>query len=164
MFFILEYKMNVICNIYVKKLIKARKGSRLFYDIFVNINEYIPQGKWQAEIGDINENEWKMYFQEIKQLHEVKLRDFQYNINNKILVTNSFLFKINKTDSPICTYCIEHSEKIFHLFLTCPKIMQFWKELKLWLQSNVNIDISLDDRTILFAYSGKDEIKNYIYY
>ena len=161
--FILENKMNVICNIYVKNLIKARKGSRLFYDIFVNINEYIPQGKWQGEIGDINENEWKMYFQEIKQLHEVKLRDFQYKINNKILVTNSFLFKINKIDSPICTYCREHSEKIFHLFLTCPKIMQFWKELKLWLQSKVNIDISLDDRTILFAYSGKDEIKNYIY-
>ena len=31
----------------------------MFNDIFVNVNEYIPQNKWQAEIGDIsrmNEN------------------------------------------------------------------------------------------------------------
>ena len=50
------------CNVFVKKLIKAKKGSRVFYDTFVNINIYIPQNKWQAEIGDISENEWKSYF------------------------------------------------------------------------------------------------------
>ena len=46
-------------------------------------------------MDDIRENEWKLYFLNIKQRHEVKLRDFQYKINNKILVTNSFMFKIN---------------------------------------------------------------------
>ena len=109
--FIVQSKMNVICNIYAKKLIKTKKGSRIFYATFVNINEYIPQGKWQEEIGDINESEWKTYFQNIKQWHEVKLRDFQYKINNKILVTNSFLHKINKIDNGNCTYCMEHPEK-----------------------------------------------------
>ena len=78
-------------NIYVKELIKTKKRSRIFYDIFVGVNDYIPQGKWQAEIRDINENEWKLYFLNIKQYHEVKFRDFQYKINNTILVTNSFL-------------------------------------------------------------------------
>ena len=34
----------------------------MFNDIFVNVNEYIPQNKWQAEIGDISRNEWKSYF------------------------------------------------------------------------------------------------------
>ena len=43
--FILENKTNVICNIYTKNLIKAKKGSRVFYDTFVGVNEYIPQGK-----------------------------------------------------------------------------------------------------------------------
>ena len=47
------------CNVFVKKLMKAKKGSRVFYDTFVNVNDYIPQNKWQAEIGDITENEWK---------------------------------------------------------------------------------------------------------
>ena len=106
----------MICNIYVKELIKTKKGSRIFYDIFVGVNDYIPQGKWQAEIGDINENEWKLYFLNIKQYHEVKFRDFQYKINNRILVSNSFLFKINKIDSDVCTYCREQPEKYFICF------------------------------------------------
>ena len=63
---ILENKHNVLCNIYVKKLIKAKKGSKIFYDTFVGVNEYIPQSKWQAEMGDIRENEWKLYFLNIK--------------------------------------------------------------------------------------------------
>ena len=161
--FILENKHNVLCNIYVKKLIKAKKGSKIFYDTFVGVNEYIPQGKWQAEMGDIRENEWKLYFLNIKQWHEIKLRDFQYKINNKILVTNSFLFKINKVDSEICSYCKEQPEQIHHLFLTCPKVKLFWNELKTWLHANINLEISLEDREILFSYSGKKELVNYIY-
>ena len=60
--FIFENKINVTCNVFVKKLMKAKKGSRVFYDTFVNVNDYIPQNKWQAEISDITENEWKSYF------------------------------------------------------------------------------------------------------
>ena len=136
------------CNIYIKELIKTKKGSRIFYDIFVGVNEYFPQGKWQAEIGNITENEWKLYFLNIKQCHEVKLRDFQYKINNKILVTNSFLFKINKIDSDVCNYCWEQLEKIFHLFLLCPKVRTFWNELKVWVYTNADIEISLENKNI----------------
>ena len=161
--FILENKHNVTCNIYIRELIKTKKGSRIFYDIFVGVNEYIPQGKWQAEIGNITGNEWKLYFLNIKQCHEVKLRDFQYKINNKILVTNSFLFKINKIDSDVCNYCREQPEKIFHLFLLCPKVRTFWNELKVWLYTNANIEISLENKNILFSYTGKKELENYIY-
>ena len=93
--FIVETKQNVVCNIYLQYLIKSKKGSRIFYDILVGVNEYIPQTKWQAEMGAIGEEEWKMYHRTLKLFHEIKLRDFQYKINNKILVTNSFLYKIN---------------------------------------------------------------------
>ena len=144
-------------------MIKAEKGSRVFYDTFVGVNEYIPQGKWQAEIGNISENEWKLYFLNIKQWHEVKIRDFQYKINNKILVTNSFLANINKIDSELCTYCKEQPEKIHHLFLTCPKVRMFWQELRTWLYTSVKIDLSLKDRNILISFSGKNELVNYIY-
>ena len=50
---------------------KAKKGSRVFYATFVNVNDYIPQNKWQAEIGDISENEWKFYFRSTKIWHAV---------------------------------------------------------------------------------------------
>lgn len=161
--FSFENKTNVISNIYVKNLIRVKKGSRIFYDTFVDVKKYIPQGKWQAEVGDINENEWKLYFLNIKKWHDVKIRDFQYKINNKILVTNSFLAKIKKIDSEICTYCKEQPEKIYHLFLTCPKVRHFWNELRAWLYTNIKIDISLDDRKILFSFDGKNDLVNYIY-
>ena len=104
--FIFENKINVTCNVFVKKLMKAKKGRRVFYDTFVDVNDYIPQNKWQAEIGDITENEWKSYCLSTKKWHEVKLRDFQYKINNNTLVTNSFLAKINKIHSGVCSYCM----------------------------------------------------------
>ena len=56
------------CNVFVKKLMKVIKGSRVFYDIFVNVNDDIPQNKWQAEIGDISENERKSYFLSTKKM------------------------------------------------------------------------------------------------
>ena len=41
-------------------------------------------------------------------LKEVKLRDFQYKITNKILVNKSFLHRINRTDGSLCKYCQQH--------------------------------------------------------
>ena len=161
--FIVETKQNVVCNIYLQYLIKSKKGSRIFYDILVGVNEYIPQAKWQTEMGAIGEEKWKMYHRTIKLFHEIKLRDFQYKINNKILVTNSFLYKINKTDNLACSYCGEQPEKIHHLFLRCPRVKTFWIELKTWLTTNINLEILLEDRNILFACGGKTELVNYIY-
>ena len=161
--FIFENKINVTCNVFVKKLMKAKKGSRVFYDTFVNVNDYIPQNKLQAEIGGITENEWKSYFLSSKKWHEAKLRDFQYKMNNNILGTNLFLAKTNKIDSGVCSYCKEQPEKIHHLFLPCPKVKNYWRELREWLNTNVIIELSLDNREILFSYTGYNELVNYIY-
>ena len=54
-------------------------------------------------------------------------------------------------------------KKIYHLFLTCPKVRHFWNELRAWLYTNIMIDISLDDRKILFSFDGKNDLVNYIY-
>ena len=143
---------------------KAKKGSnRVFNDTFVNVNDYIPQNKCQAEIVDISESEWKAYFLCTKKWHEVNLRDLIYKINNNILVTNFFLAKINKIDSGVCSHCREQPEIIHHLFLSCPKVKNFWRELREWLNTNVNIKLSLEDREILFSYTGNNELVNYIH-
>ena len=57
------------------------------------------------QLGNIKNNEWKLYNSSIKDIKEVKLADFQYKINNNILVTNSFLFKIKKINNNGCSYC-----------------------------------------------------------
>ena len=52
-----------------------------------------------------------MYYRTLKLFHEINLRDLQYKINNKILVTNSFLFKINKSENLACSNCNEPKSK-----------------------------------------------------
>ena len=147
----------------MRQLIKVKKGSRVFYDMFVNVKEFVQQNKWQVEMGNIGEKKKQNYFSTIQRLNEVKLRDFQYKINNKILVTNSFLFKINKIDNEMCSYCQEQPEKIHHLFIRCPKIRTFYTDLQSWLKSAISIEISLSEREILFACNGKKDLENYIY-
>ena len=72
--------MQCICGI----LIKRQKGSRTFYDILAHVDEIF---------GNISDKEWKLYNTSIKDTKEVKLADFQYKINNKMLVTNCFYSK-----------------------------------------------------------------------
>ena len=156
-------KQMVTCNVYVTHVIKYKKGSRNIYDLFVGADEINSHVKWQATLGDTTENEWKTYHSYITNIKEIKLRDFQYKINNKILVTNSFLRKINRIDSGLCTYCNEKEEKIFHLFLECRIVNQFWNQLKNWLETNTNINFSLERRRLLFSVHGQNELVNYIY-
>ena len=74
--FLIENRYNTICNIYVRQLIKVKKGSRVFYDMFVYVKEFVQQNKWQVEMGNIGKKEWQNYFSTIQRLNEVKLREF----------------------------------------------------------------------------------------
>ena len=82
----------------MKYLLKGKKGCKTFNDVFVLTNNFQGNTKWEQELGNIGDDEWKMYNIVINSLKEVKLRDFQYKITNRILLTRSFLHRINKTD------------------------------------------------------------------
>ena len=89
------------------------------------------------------------YHSVIISLNEVKLKDFQYKITNKILVTKSFLYRINKTNDNLCEYCHQQPETIFHLFVECEEVKQFRNLLNNWLSavSNSSIGPSLASMT-----------------
>ena len=91
-------RFNVKCNIYVQTLIKDNKRCRRLYDIMIDANKPIIHNRWLNEVGNINEKQWENYNHVIQSVSEVKLKDFQYKITNRILVTKSFLFKLNKVD------------------------------------------------------------------
>ena len=91
------------------------------------------KNKWLLEVRRITEEEWENYNLAIQSLKEVKLKDFQYKLNNKILVTKSFLHKINRAENNLCSYCHQHVETIYRLFIECEKVKQFWGIVKQWL-------------------------------
>ena len=77
----------------------------------------------------VSEAEMKAYNSVIPTLKEINLRDIQYKITNKILVTKSFLYRIRKIDDNLCEYCRQNSETILHLFVQCNPVKRFWREL-----------------------------------
>lgn len=161
--FSIENKLNVTCNIYLSYITNSKKGCRLFYEILAGVNDLNSHDKWRNEIGVIQENDWHRYHSSLQKIKEVKLKDFQFKINNRILVTNSFLWTINKIDSNLCGYCKENIESIYHLFITCPKVKEFWNTLNIWLNVNANINLILQDRNILFSAQSEQELINYIF-
>ena len=87
-----------------------KKGCRKLYDILIGNNTpTTPPQKWMNTIG-ITPEEWNFFNGIVRNTQEVKLKDFQFRINNHILVT--FLYKINKTDNDSYFLCDQDSETI----------------------------------------------------
>ena len=69
----------------------------------------------------------------------MKLQEFQYKVNNYILVTKSFLYKINKLDNDRCSLCDQESETISHLFIHCNKVKMFLTVLDVCVYTLVHL-------------------------
>ena len=93
--------------------------------------------RWERDIGYISAAEIKAYNSIIPTLKEIRLRDFQYKITNKILVTKSFLYRIHKVDDNLCEYCWQKT--IFHLFVQCNQVRSFWRELDEWIFNSLGL-------------------------
>ena len=146
-----SYKNNVQINCFVFYLLRKRRGCRDIYDKIIPVNEVTIPNKWINEIGVIQIDEWKKINKKLNYIKEVKLRDFQFKINNCILVTNSFLFKIKKKDTNRCSYCNQEAESITHLLFYCGKVVEFWKNFKTWLARTANINLQVEIKNILFS-------------
>ena len=77
------------------------------------------QEKLINEMKHTNDQDWNRNNTNINDLSEVTLKDFQIKINNKILVTKTFLHKIRKVEDNLCSYCKREPETILHLFVEC---------------------------------------------
>ena len=153
---------NTTCGIYTQNLIKDKKGCRRFYDTMVGASEFIFINKWEREIGYISNDELLSYNLVIKELKEVALKDFQFKITNKILVTKSFLHRIRKIDENQCSYCASHSETIVHLFTECEKVTRFWQLLRTWMYLRTNLNFDIDRKPIIFSCQNKNKLLSYI--
>ena len=93
-------QFDVKRNTYVYLLMKSKKGYRDFYEVLVGTQQIYTHSKWKNEIDDVD-TDWKFSYSFLKEILEVKIRNFQYKILHNILVTNSFLKKKGKGDSDL---------------------------------------------------------------
>ena len=156
-------RQNVAQNCYVKILCKDKKGSRTIYDILIGNKDLTPPPrKWVNIIGNISENDWNSYNTMTKNIKEVKLQEFQFKVNNHILVTKSFLLKIKKVDNDRCSFCNQESETIIHVLFLCNKVKEFWVALQNWLRIQANVELELTAKNILFLKPTKNGLLNHI--
>ena len=156
-------KYEVKRSTYVSTLMKSKKGCRDFYETLVGPQQLYTVNKWTNEFGNV-ESDLKFSYSLLKETHAVKVKDFQYKILHNILVTNSFLKKIGKVDSDLCSYCKIEKETTLHILCTCEKVKDFWLNFEGWLLSKFNININLSRKNIIFssAENNRDVIINHL--
>ena len=114
-------------------------SSKLFYDTLIRKTGATPktsQEKWAriVEIVNIEEMQWEtIYIRSFNCTKSTKLRNFQFKLLHRRIVTNSFLHKIGIKNRNNCTFCEVERETLFHLFWSCRIVQSFWKILENWL-------------------------------
>ena len=154
----------------IKIFCTNKKGTKHIYNTLI-AEKVIPLGKMKwGKIFEISDNQWgKIYSYPFHQTKNSKLQWLQFRINNYILTTNSFLSKIGKVDSKLCSLCKNSDETILHLLWDCPKAQDLIQSF-LTLCNTKNVNITLHRKSFIFGISLSQEIsiicliiKSYIY-
>ena len=88
------------------------------------------------------------------------MRCFQYKVLNNALFVNKKPFLFKKSNTSLCSFCIEEDE-IFHLYFYCPNVRNLWNQLNFYLEE----DLMLPPQTLqaaVFGFSAKDNTENVI--
>ena len=58
--------------------------------------------------------------------------------------------------SPLCGYCNNGEETIIHLMCDCTEVKTLWIDLKSFVSRQIQVDLDIDPRLILFGYHKQD--------
>ena len=82
---------------------------------------------------------------------------------SNVLFLNKELFLFNKSNSPLCSFCKEEDETVFHFYLYYPNVGNLYNQLKFYLAE----DSTLPPHTLqaaVFGFSKKDNMENVVLY
>ena len=115
-------------------LLLSELSSKKIYNILVSKISISPSAKKKFEDSYASTEQaldWKrIYSNAFRRAIDTKTREFQYKILNRILPLNDFLFKIGKSNSPLCSFCQSSEENMSHFFFHCPLVANFWQSVK----------------------------------
>ena len=103
-----------------------------------------------------------------------RLREFQYKLLSKKLITNIVVSKWCDNVKPNCSFCDFGHETVMHLLCECKVTKSFWKTLERWLKYGCEINIKFSPSEIILNkthYKQKSQLidtiiltaKQYIY-
>lgn len=136
-----------------KIAILSRKNntSRLAYNEFVIAleerkgnppNQTSVERKWCRDIGCVHEGTLRDIRQSTRNTH---LQTFHYRIVNRIISTNTFLFRIGKGETPLCTFCNSNDETLYHILWDCSTIQNYLKDITFFKETyNITINFTVE--------------------
>ena len=149
----------------MRNLFSVKKGSKVYHYILSAKNDIIKaESKWE-ELFHKNINWTNIYSKPFKSTQDTKLRWLQCRILHRILTTNIFLLKINKSESNRCTFCKVFPETILHLFWECIPVKNFWNSfVQLMLDKCIHIkNLKLTSELILLGEKENTKTDNIFY-
>ena len=116
---------NPVFPFKLKVLLKSSKGCNDIYKL-LNFKSITPKThiKYANEGFIIDDEEWKKYNSIPFKCLNTTLA-FQYRLINRIIATNTFLYKIHYVKANTCTFCSTEPETLSHLFYesNCEKLL-----------------------------------------
>ena len=82
--------------------------------------------KWYRDIGGMYEGTLRDIRLSTKNTY---LQSFHYRVVSRIISTNTFLYRIGKSESAICTFCNLHDETLCHFLWECAVVKEYIKEI-----------------------------------
>ena len=134
-------------------ILKSRKGGSDFYKCLLSNTNVVrkSEDKWRVDIKNDNLN-WRYIYNLPFSLYlESKYSWFQFRINTRILSTRSYLFKINISNSDLCSFCKKEKETIIHIFSSCEMVLPLWLKFKDTVYACTENVLVLNHETMIFG-------------
>ena len=138
-----------------------------FYWEIIRKKSVKPAGseKWE-EIYYYIDFDWKhIYSMPYLVARETHLQSLQYQILNRFIPCKYALKLWNKEESELCQLC-NTSDTIEHFFMSCNRVVPFWKSFNQWFSRTTETQILLGTFDIIFGipYVNNDSLLNALNY
>ena len=144
----------------LRLLLKNTKGTTSIKKVFNTNQTVFFNEKWSRDLDImLDQNFWKLAYQIcFYTIQENYLIYFQYRVLNRILGIKYIRKKMGLASNDICSLCHKDTETLLHLFCSCEKSSNLWKEISRWINNKTSIPIQFDPLMIIIGYTNINNI------
>ena len=134
-------------------LAKKRHTSREVYSSLITASSFNPkrksklENKWERDVGEMR---LETMCDVRSSTRNTYLQSLHYRINHRIIATNTFLYRIGKSDNVLCTFCENTEDTLLHALWDCRIVQEFIKNTNLWIKTKFNILLNIDVKKWFF--------------
>ena len=120
-------------------------------------NESNLERKWLRDIGYVHEGTLR----DVRlSTNSTYIQTFHYRVVSRIICTNTFLYRIAKSENSLCTFCNASDETLVHLFWGCAQVKKYLEEIMKYLKDNYSVSINFNIQSWFFPRVAEESKLN----